>query len=1321
MRTETHAVALIGSETGKDKCMKKGSLTIVFTFFTVAVLQAGFAAGATLTVNDNLAGIVCNQTLSLKEATEFARDGSTLRNLTDGEKNQIGGANWVALPPDPNCAGAIWRAAPNGGVGRNFADDIFFTNAVTQINDFVLLGRNDDINGLKPNGTKVILDGTGVGGSGTSGISFSDPSTDPSGSQVRNLTIRNYQASGMVVMHADGAILEGLEIFNNGQHGIYVGPNFSATQNSRNLRIGGDQPQHRNLIYSNGLDGIAIVALPNNDRFPNQGIDILNNYIGTQNGTTDNGNNRNGIYLENAFGVIIGDATGATRNIISGNNGDGVKLVGEKTVSNEVIGNFIGTDLSGGSPLGNSDVGITLVGGVGAATDYISQGPNRIGRPGLGNVISSNQFGMFISDNNTSKNVIEGNRIGTNVGGNSNLGNTADGIFIGAGTSDNIVGGSANGAGNLIAFNRAGIRADNGIRNRFQQNRIFSNTQLGIDLGTLGVTPNDPGDGDTGANGLLNFPVITYVNAQNSSVRIEGTYNSAPNQTYTLEFFGNTAVDPTGYGEGRNFLGQTSVTTDGSGNASFNVEYPVNIASTGTWVTATATDSNNNTSEYSLARNICSTIRLTPTGIIVASGGGSSSFTVQQSVGCGGFTPVPSASWINVTSSSAGTVNFTVAANTGAQRSGTISVNFNNGQFITFANFNITQLAFNCAYSLSPSNTSLPDSGGATSFNVTTSASCNWTATSNATWITVTGGASGSGNGSVTISVAQNSGPPRTGTVSIGSETFTVNQGGCSYALGSASINLGALGDSSFSFAVFTSASGCTWSATSNDSWITIEGGTNRVGTGTVVFTVSSSQGQSRTGTISAAGLTFTVNQTPSCVYSVNPASQTIPASGGGGSFAITAPSGCGWLLVSPVSWLNIINASRGSGNGTVNFSVGSYSGGNGRGAIFFLNDTSFQVLQQTNCTFDTSITSASFGTNGGSSSFNVTNAVPCNWLVAGSPNWITITSPTSNTDNQTVTFSVAPNTTGTPRTGTIQILLNAQTVKTVNISQAGASAIFDFDGDGKTDISIFRPSGADGAEWWWRRSSDGLVPALQFGSSTDVIAPGDFTGDGKMDITIFRPSSGTWFVLRSEDYSFFSFPFGAAGDVPVTGDYDGDGRADPAVFRASVGQWFIQRSSDNQVQIVQFGIPGDVPVNADYDGDGIDDIGIYRPNGANGGEWWINRSTAGPLTLVFGSSTDKTVPGDYTGDGKADIAFFRPSNGNWFVLRSEDSSFFSFPFGANGDVPSPGDYDGDGKIDAAVFRPLSATWFIQGSTSGTTIQQFGAAGDVPVPNAFVR
>jgi uncharacterized delta-60 repeat protein len=284
-----------------------------------------------------------------------------------------------------------------------------------------------------------------------------------------------------------------------------------------------------------------------------------------------------------------------------------------------------------------------------------------------------------------------------------------------------------------------------------------------------------------------------------------------------------------------------------------------------------------------------------------------------------------------------------------------------------------------------------------------------------------------------------------------------------------------------------------------------------------------------------------------------------------------------------------------------------------------------------------------------------------------------------------------------------------------MRLRETVAKAPFDFDGDGKTDVSIFRPSVG---QWWYQKSGDSQVAALQFGVSTDKTVPADFTGDGKTDIALFRPSTGFWYILRSEDFSYYAVPFGLSGDVPVPADYDGDLKADTAVFRPSNSTWYISPSGGGAARFEQFGTAGDVPVPADFDGDSKTDLAIFRPSV---GQWWISRSASSSVTAFqFGTATDKLVQGDYTGDGKADAAFWRPSTGEWFIARSGTSTFYSVPFGSNGDIPTPGDYDGDGRFDTAVFRPSQSTWYIDRSTAGVAIQQFGSPGDAPLPASFV-
>ncbi len=271
----------------------------------------------------------------------------------------------------------------------------------------------------------------------------------------------------------------------------------------------------------------------------------------------------------------------------------------------------------------------------------------------------------------------------------------------------------------------------------------------------------------------------------------------------------------------------------------------------------------------------------------------------------------------------------------------------------------------------------------------------------------------------------------------------------------------------------------------------------------------------------------------------------------------------------------------------------------------------------------------------------------------------------------------------------------------------------FDYDGDGKSDVSVYRPSVGN---WYLNRSTAGFL-GVHFGLADDVLTPADFTGDGKTDVAVWRPSSGTWFMLKSEDFTFDAFQFGTSGDIPAPGDYDGDGKADRVVYRPSTGVWYLQQTTAG-FAAVQFGIAEDKPSIGDFDGDGKNDIAVYRPSQGNG--YRLNSSNGAFAAVHFGSPGDMIVPADYTGDGKTDVAVWRPSSGVWYVLRSEDLSFYGAQFGLSTDIPAPGDYDGDGKADLGVFRPSEGVWYLQQSTSGFAAVQFGLNGDRPTPNAYV-
>lgn len=270
-----------------------------------------------------------------------------------------------------------------------------------------------------------------------------------------------------------------------------------------------------------------------------------------------------------------------------------------------------------------------------------------------------------------------------------------------------------------------------------------------------------------------------------------------------------------------------------------------------------------------------------------------------------------------------------------------------------------------------------------------------------------------------------------------------------------------------------------------------------------------------------------------------------------------------------------------------------------------------------------------------------------------------------------------------------------------------------DFDGDTRTDVSVFRPSTGT---WYVTNSSSGSVRIQGFGLDGDIPTSEDFDGDLITDVAVFRPSTGVWYFYRSSDNVVGVIPFGANGDIPAAADYDGDALADIAIYRPSTGTWWIRRSSaPSNFFVQQFGISGDAPVPGDYDGDGRYDIAVWR---GSSGVWYRISSATGAVTAFqFGLDGDIPVVGDYDGDGRADIAVFRPSNGTWYITRSSTGTVQFTQWGTNGDVPVVGDYDGDSLDDIAVFRPSNGTWYRVNSSNGAfTFTPFGLSGDLAIP-----
>jgi IPT/TIG domain-containing protein/S-layer family protein len=507
-------------------------------------------------------------------------------------------------------------------------------------------------------GTPLIeLDGTNAGGF-QYGIVIS-----AGGSTVRGLVINRFSGGGVRLITGSGNTIVGNFIGTNaaGTAGLLNATGILIDSNSTGNTVGGLSAADRNLISGNST-GVTLNASGNSVLGNYIGTDFAGLApVGNGNGVMDG---TGGNVVGGSAGTTPGGPCTGACNLVSGNTAHGVQLSAPSPST--VEGNFIGTDVTGLAALGNGNYGIPIFSGIGhsvrnnvvsgnfvgigmnQAPGVVIQGnfvgtnaagtaalPNNYagvgsfngsdgtqiggaaGAPGTPcvypcNLISGNTgYGITIGTGGSSigqeNDLIRGNCIGTQLDCLSPLGNGTQGIEIGFQASNTTVGGTAAGEGNVIAFNGVnGINVGSGVENTVRGNSVFSNDGLGIDLGANGVTANDPGDTDVGANLQQNFPIITSVEAaltaspQGAATRIQGFLRTSAATEFDLDFFSNAACAdrPQEFLEGRTYLGSTTVTTDGTGLAVFDVTLPVDVPAADP-VSATATDPLGNTSEFS--------------------------------------------------------------------------------------------------------------------------------------------------------------------------------------------------------------------------------------------------------------------------------------------------------------------------------------------------------------------------------------------------------------------------------------------------------------------------------------------------------------------------------------------------------------------------------------------------------------------------------------------------------------------------------------------------------------------------------------------------
>ncbi|MES0337002.1 MAG: BACON domain-containing carbohydrate-binding protein [Candidatus Magnetobacterium sp. LHC-1] len=709
--------------------------------------------------------------------------------------------------------------------------------------------------------------------------------------------------------------------------------------------------------------------------------------------------------------------------------------------------------------------------------------------------------------------------------------------------------------------------------------------------------------------------------------------------------------------------------------------------------------------------------------------GGSGYFNVNAPGGCT-WTAATTDAWVTITSGASGTgygtVYYTVAQNTGTTvRTALINVGT--------AVFKVVQdpPTSGCSIGINPTSKQFMASGGSDHFDVTVSgSSCSWAATTADTWVTITSGTSGTSNGTVSYTVAQNTSTyPRTGIINVAGKAFTIlqdaGQSGCMVTINPTNMNYTASGGSGN----VNITANCAWTATTADSWITLNSGTSGTGNGVVDYTVAAYTGTSaRTGIINIGGAAFKVIQNPgtsTCAITVSPTSKNFASSGGNDSVSVTADSACAWTASSSASWIVITSSSSGSGSSTVDYSVAENTGTTSRTGTMTIGGQAVTITQDaaSACTVSISPTSKQFQAYGGSDTISLVADSGCAWSAASNADWIALTSASSGSGSATISYTVAQNS-GASRSGTMSISGQMFTVTQLGTDCATGISINpitrEFPSAGGDDIvDVATPN--TGCTW----------TAISNDSWISIVSGSSGTGNGTVDYSVAENTTasertgtmtiaGQTFTVKQKaaqadevtltvtmayptassitTQSKISNPMmgSAYGTVTVSSgkfSWSQDGKIGTTSFKkdlvivlsaqeglgSTIKGWTgcdlnigtnqcMVRMTENKKITIEFSLSR--KAEYDFDGDGNSDM-IWR-NSTNGDVyvWLMGGKTikgGGYVVQNTGLDWDIKAVGDFNGDGRADLLWQNKATGDVYIYIMKGTEISTGGFAVKG------------------------------------------------------